>query len=88
MFSMNSSSAIAGASQVVAQNISPTSALFPEDCVYSVFARVYRVRRRSVLGMVKMITVEVDGRASHRLQPRSPVVGGYILLHGLELTSS
>jgi hypothetical protein len=83
--SLSGSSRDSDSSQATARNNNPAdnSAVFPTECVYSIFARVYRIRRRSVLGMVKMVTVEVDGRASRHLQPRSPPVSEHSLLYFL-----
>jgi hypothetical protein len=52
----------------------PVTEIFPSECVYTIFVRVYRIRRRSVLGMLKVLTVEVDGQASRMLQ-HQPEVG-------------
>jgi hypothetical protein len=70
--SMHEISRIADSSQGIAQN--HLLGNFPEECTYSVFARVYRIRRRSVFGMVKLVTVEVDGRTSRHRNHRSPTV--------------
>jgi hypothetical protein len=73
-YSTHKDSRIVDKSQVATSNNSSPSAIFPEDCNYSVFARVYRIRRRSVLGMAKLVTVNVDGGTTRRLQHRSPSV--------------
>jgi hypothetical protein len=66
---------IANPLHATARNESSLAGLFPEECTYTIFTRVYRIRRRSVLGMVKMVTVDVDGRSSHHRLPRSQPVG-------------
>jgi hypothetical protein len=57
-----------------ARNDIPPSEYFPAECTYTVFARMYRVRRRSILGMVKVVTVEGDGGTSRHRQHRSQPV--------------
>jgi hypothetical protein len=71
ILSVHNASGSASLSPGNARNDNPLTGLFPEDCPYTVFARVYRIKRRSILGMVKSVTVEVNGRSSRHQLPRS-----------------
>jgi hypothetical protein len=52
----------------------PPAAYFPAKRTYTVFARMYRIRRRSILGVVKVVTVEGKGGTSRQRQHRSQSV--------------
>jgi hypothetical protein len=86
---LNEPSTIASPSPLMVSNDVPITAIFPPECVYSVFVRVYRIRRRAMLGMVKLLTVQVDGQPSRSLLSRlqvsacEPVLRLY-LIYGTE----
>jgi hypothetical protein len=83
ILSVHNASGSASLSPGNARIDNPLTGLFPEDCPYTVFARVYRIKRRSILGMVKSVTVEVNGRTSRHQLPRSPPVSDVIVCHVL-----
>jgi hypothetical protein len=63
----NAPSRAARSPTLAVPNHVPISEIFPPECIYTMFARAYQIKRRSMFGMFKTLTVQVDGQPSTRI---------------------